>query len=304
MSVASRSKDNRDDPGPVDGESRAGDNEDWMRRARCFDCSRTLLMGVLNVTPDSFSDGGRYLDRQRAVERGLQMIAEGADLVDVGGESTRPGADPVDECTELGRVLPVVESLSAATEVPISIDTQKATVAKRCLQAGAVVLNDVGGLRDPAMLAVAAETGASVVVMHMRGTPPTMQRDTAYRDVVAEVRDYLESQASDAERAGIEELAVDPGLGFGKSPRQNFEILARLPEIVEVGYPVLIGPSRKSFLGSLPSRLPTQERVEGTLAAVAVAVMNGAKLVRVHDVRQCRRVLDVLDAVREVSVAG
>ncbi len=261
-------------------------------------------MGVLNVTPDSFSDGGRYLDPGRAVERGLQMIAEGADLLDVGGESTRPGAIPVSEETEIGRVLPVIESLASAADVPICIDTRKPTVARRCIEGGAAVVNDVGGLRDPAMVEVAAELRASVVVMHMRGTPQTMQRDTVYTDVVTEVRDYLSARALLARRAGIEEIAVDPGLGFGKSPRQNFEILARLRAVAQLGFPVLIGPSRKSFLGSLPSRLPTHERLEGTLAAVAAGVLNGAAIVRVHDVKPCRRVLEVVDAVREVSVEG
>ena len=271
---------------------------------RTFDSDRTLLMGVLNVTPDSFSDGGQYLDPGRAVERGLEMVANGADIVDVGGESTRPGAGTVSESAELERVLPVIESLASRTDVPLSVDTRKSAVARRCVEAGAAVINDVEGLRDPAMVEVAAELGASVVVMHMRGTPATMQRDTAYADVVTEIRDYLEARVAVARRAGIAEIAVDPGLGFGKSARQNFEILARLREIADLGLPVLIGPSRKSFLGSLPSALPPEERLEGSLAAVAAGVMNGAAVVRVHDVRPCRRVLDVLDAVREESVAG
>lgn len=261
-------------------------------------------MGVLNVTPDSFSDGGRYMDPGRAVERGLEMAAEGADIVDVGGESTRPGAAPVSEEAEVRRVLPVIESLASRTEVPISVDTRKAAVARRCLLAGAAVLNDVGGLRDPAMAETAAELGASVVVMHMRGTPATMQRDTAYSDVVGEIRDYLEARADLARRSGIDEIAVDPGLGFGKSPQQNFEILAGLRTIVGIGLPVLIGPSRKSFLGSLPGALPPGERLEGTLAAVAAGVMRGAKVVRVHDVGPCRRVLDVLDAVKGAGSDG
>ncbi len=271
---------------------------------RNFDSDRTLLMGVLNVTPDSFSDGGRYLDPGRAVERGLEMVAEGADIVDIGGESTRPGAGTVSERVELERVLPVIESLASRTDVPLSVDTRKPAVARRCVEAGAAVINDVEGLRDPDMVEVAAELGASVVVMHMRGTPATMQRDTAYADVVWEIREYLEARVAVARRAGIAEIAVDPGLGFGKSARQNFEVLARLREIADLGLPVLIGPSRKSFLGSLPSALPPEERLEGSLAAVAAGVMNGAGVVRVHDVSPCRRVLDVLDAVREESVAG
>ncbi len=275
-----------------------------MPRDRCFSASRTLLMGILNVTPDSFSDGGLYLDRRRAIERGIEMAGEGADIVDVGGESTRPGSAPVGEAEELRRVLPVVEALGRRIEVPISVDTQKPAVARRCLEAGAVILNDVGGLRDSAMAEVAAESGASVVLMHMRGTPATMQADTTYGDAVSEIRDFLEERARMARRAGIREIAVDPGLGFGKSARQNFEILGRLEAIADLGYPVLIGPSRKSFLGSLPGALTAGERLEGTLAAVAAGVLNGARIVRVHDVRPCRRVLEVLDAVTEAARAG
>lgn len=256
-------------------------------------------MGVLNVTPDSFSDGGCYLDPVLAVDRGLEMVSEGADILDVGGESTRPGATAVSEDVELGRVLPVVERLAANTDVPISIDTRKARVARFCVDRGTAIINDVSGLRDPAMVRVAAETGASVVLMHMRGTPATMQRNTAYEDVVLEVRGYLQSQAQAAKRAGVREIAVDPGLGFGKTARQNFEILGRLRDIADLGYPVVVGPSRKSFLGTLPSRLPVVDRLEGTLAAVAAAVMNGAAIVRVHDVPQCRRVLEVLVEVLE-----
>ena len=185
-------------------------------------------MGVLNVTPDSFSDGGCYLDPDLAVDRGLEMVSEGADILDVGGESTRPGAADVSEDAELGRVLPVVERVAAHTDVPVSIDTRKARVARLCVQRGAAIINDVSGLRDPAMVRVAAETGASVVLMHMRGTPATMQGNTEYEDVVLDVCAYLGSQAQAADRAGVREIAVDPGLGFGKTARQNFEILGRL----------------------------------------------------------------------------
>ncbi len=260
-------------------------------------------MGVLNVTPDSFSDGGCYLDAPAAVHRGLRMVEDGADLIDIGGESSRPGSARISEAEELGRVLPVLEGLSPASGVPISVDTLKPGVAKQCIAAGAGILNDVGGLRDPEMLQVAASSGASVVIMHMRGDPATMQCDTAYRDVVGEVRSFLDIQTTAAERAGVAEIAVDPGLGFGKSALQNFEILARLREIEALGYPVLIGPSRKSFLGSLASRLPIEDRLEGTLAAVAAGIMNGARIVRVHDVKQCRRIADVIDAVTEARDA-
>ncbi len=265
------------------------------------DPSRTLLMGVLNVTPDSFSDGGRYFDPAVAVDRALQMVSDGADILDVGGESTRPGAPQVSEDVELGRVLPVVEAVAARASVPVSVDTRKPGVARRCMEAGAAIINDVSGLRDPEMVKVAADSGASVVVMHMRGTPRTMQRNTSYRDVVLDVRDHLQSQAAVGLNAGIPEIAIDPGLGFGKSARQNFELIARLDLLVETGLPVLVGPSRKSFLGSLASRLPVEQRLEGTLAAVAAAVMHGARIVRVHDVQACRRVLDVMDAVLEAG---
>ncbi len=273
-------------------------------RGQFFRSKRTLLMGILNVTPDSFSDGGRYLDAQRAVERGLAMVAEGADLIDIGAESSRPGSEPVTEAEEMARLMPVLESLRSKTDVPISIDTQKPNVARRSFEAGAAVLNDIRGLRDPEMLQVAAESRASVVLMHMRGTPRTMQRDTAYGDVVSDVGKFLRLQAMAARQAGIEEIAVDPGLGFGKSAKQNFEILARLREIEALGFPVLIGPSRKSFLGSLCSGLPTEDRLEGTLAAVAVGVANGASIVRVHDVEPCRRVLEVVDAIGAFEDAG
>lgn len=261
-------------------------------------------MGVLNVTPDSFSDGGCYLDPDLAVDRGLEMVSEGADILDVGGESTRPGAADVSEDAELGRVLPVVERLAAHTDVPVSIDTRKARVARLCVQRGAAIINDVSGLRDPAMVRVAAETGASVVLMHMRGTPATMQGNTEYEDVVLDVCAYLGSQAQAADRAGVREIAVDPGLGFGKTARQNFEILGRLREVADLGYPVVVGPSRKSFLGSLPSRLPVADRLEGTIAAVSAAMMNGAAVVRVHDVPPCRRVLEVLAEVLEAGDGG
>lgn len=254
-------------------------------------------MGILNVTPDSFSDGGQFLERGPAVEHGLRMVDEGADFIDIGGESSRPGAHPVSESEELERVTPVVRALVRQCSVPVSIDTQKPTVARACTDEGATIINDVGGLRNPAMAEVAAAAAASVVIMHMRGSPPTMQRNTEYRDVVDEIRNYLQLAASAANRAGVPEIAIDPGLGFGKTARQNFEILARLDEIGALGYPVLIGPSRKSFLGSLPSRLPVSERAEGTLAAVAAGAMHGAAIVRVHDVKASRRVLDVIDAV-------
>jgi dihydropteroate synthase len=255
-------------------------------------------MGVVNVTPDSFSDGGRYLRTADAVAHGRRLADEGADILDVGGESTRPGSDPVSEQEELDRVAPVVEQLAASVAVRVSIDTYKPRVAAECLARGATLLNDVTGLGDPEMIRVARGRGAGVVIMHMRGRPKTMQSDVAYQDVVTEVRAFLAERAVAAKEAGIEEVIVDPGIGFGKTAAHNFELLQRLPELMSLGVPVLVGPSRKSFLGSLPSNLPAAERLEGTLAAVAIAAWHGAAIVRVHDVLQAKRVVEVVDATR------
>jgi len=259
---------------------------------------RTLVMGVVNVTPDSFSDGGRFLRVDDAVAQGLRLVDEGADYVDVGGESSRPGADQVGEQEELDRVAPVIERLAAAVDVPVSIDTYKPSVARECLRLGARMINDISGLGDAGMIRVAADAKASVVIMHMRGRPKTMQRDVHYEDLVGEVRTFLHERATRARDAGIEDVIVDPGIGFGKTAAHNFEILHRLADFTSLGFPVLVGPSRKSFLGALPSGLPPEERLEGTLAAVAVAVVNGAAIVRVHDVAATRRAVEVADAIR------
>ncbi len=260
-------------------------------------------MGIINVTPDSFSDGGLFLSKSAAVDQALKMVDDGADIIDIGGESSRPGSDATSAADELARVLPVIEALAGRIDVPLSIDSYKASVARRCLQAGAAIVNDISGLADPAMVEVLVETGASAVLMHMRGKPKTMQQDTGYTDVVAEVREFLITHAAAARASGVVEIAIDPGIGFGKTARQNFEILARLREFKTANYPLLVGPSRKSFLGSLPSRLPVDERLEGTLATVAVAVLNGAKIVRAHDVKACRRVTDVVDAIQGATDA-
>lgn len=241
-------------------------------------------MGVLNVTPDSFSDGGRYFDPDAAIARGLEIVAEGADVVDVGGESTRPGADPVDEAEEIRRVLPVVEAL--AGRVRVSIDTMKAGVAEAAVARGAWLVNDVAcGLRD-----VAAATGAALVVMHMRGTPKDMQAQVHYDDVVAEVHGFLAEGVAAAREAGVAEVYVDPGIGFAKTAEHNLALLAALPELVAAGTPVLVGTSRKRFLGTLglppgSPPLPVGERYEASLATAAWAMAAGARIVRVHDVR-------------------
>ncbi len=231
--------------------------------------------------------------------RGLQMASEGADILDVGGESTRPGAAPVPEAEELSRVLPVIEGLRKRTSLPISIDTRRASVARAALAAGATLVNDVTALADPAMRAVVKAAGAQAILMHMKGEPGTMQADPRYGDVVTEVRDFLLARARQAEAEGIPKsrLILDPGIGFGKTLEHNLALLRRLPELVAAGYPVLVGPSRKAFLGKILD-LPVSDRLEGTAAAVACAVMGGAALVRVHDVKELARVVRVAEAIR------
>ncbi len=264
---------------------------------------RTLLMGVLNITPDSFSGDGLlvgpdWLDR--VVEMGRRMVREGADLLDVGGESTRPGADPVPVEEELRRVVPAVRALREAVDVPISVDTTKAQVARAALVEGADLINDVSALRfDPEMVRVVAEFGCPVVLMHMKGTPKDMQHHPQYQDVVAEVRDFLWERIQWAEARGIsrDRIIVDPGFGFGKRPEHNLALVRHLKVFRELGCPVLLGPSRKSTIGVLLGGLPPLERVEGTAAMVALAVAFGVDVVRVHDVRVMAQVLRVADAV-------
>jgi dihydropteroate synthase len=260
-------------------------------------------MGVVNVTPDSFSDGGRFLDPDAAVAHGLALAADGADLLDVGGESSAPGATYIDARTELDRVLPVVERLAAATDVPISIDTRKAEVARAALAAGAVVVNDVSaGRDDPELMVAAAEAGAGLVLMHMRGTPATMQDDPRYDDVVAEVAAFLAERCAAARAAGVAEdaLVVDPGIGFGKRDPHNYALLDDLGRFTEWGHPVLVGVSRKGFIGRAVG-LPPAERLEGTIAAVVWAVERGARIARVHDVAPVRRAVRMTEALMRHS---
>jgi dihydropteroate synthase len=261
--------------------------------------TRCLVMGIVNVTPDSFADGGRYLDPAAAVAHGLELAAEGADLLDVGGESTRPGAADVEEAVELERVLPVVEGLAAATDVPISIDTRKAAVADAALATGAAMVNDVSaGRDDPDLLGVAAEAGAAVVLMHMQGTPATMQDDPRYGDVLAEVEAFLRERCAAAEAAGVawEALVVDPGIGFGKRDEHNYALLGGLARLTRLGHPVLVGTSRKGFIGRALD-LPVGERLEGSAAAVVWAVERGARIVRVHDVAPMVRTVRMTEAL-------
>jgi dihydropteroate synthase len=260
-------------------------------------------MGVLNVTPDSFSDGGLYLDAEAAVRRGIEIAAEGADLIDVGGESTRPGSDEVSAAEEIDRVVPVIKRLSSELgDIPISVDTRKAEVAHAALAAGATIVNDVSAGADPRMFGVVRESGAGLVLMHMRGDPKTMQEDPRYEDVVSEVRDQLAARLEAAMGAGIdaERLAVDPGIGFGKTVEHNLALLQRIDVLSEIGRPVLVGPSRKSFIGKVLGG-DVDDRLEGTLAAVAWVLARGTHIVRVHDVKETVLVARMVDAIRDAS---
>ena len=267
---------------------------------------RVLIMGVLNVTPDSFSDGGRYPDVAAAVARAEAMEADGADLLDIGGESSRPGAQPVSLEEELARVLPVVSALAGRVRVPISVDTTKAEVARRALDAGAAVINDISALRgDPGMADVVARSRAGLVLMHMQGTPAMMQDHPAYASVVEEVGDFLQARVDAAVSAGIdrERIAVDPGIGFGKTGEQSLALMGGLAAFLSLGRPIVIGPSRKSFVGAVLER-PVHEREWGTAAAVAAGVLQGAHVVRVHSVAQMRDVARVAQAIREAKAAS
>jgi dihydropteroate synthase len=261
---------------------------------------RPLVMGVLNVTPDSFSDGGKYFRAEDAIERARQMVADGADLIDLGGESTRPGSDPVTADEELRRVLPVLEAIAGKIGVPISIDTYKSDVAGAALAAGAEIVNDIsGGRMDPEMLALVAEKDVPIILGHIRGTPRYMQERPQYRDVVAEVADELEESAVKAIELGLspDHVLVDPGIGFGKLLEHNLALLKHLGEIVERGRPVVVGVSRKKFIGTLLDNAAPDDRIEGTAAATALCVSAGAAVIRVHDVKQMARVVKVAAAI-------
>jgi dihydropteroate synthase len=268
--------------------------------------ARTLVMGVLNVTPDSFSDGGRFFDHARALEHAGRLVAEGADILDIGGESTRPGSLDVDAEEEARRVVPVVEALAGRVAVPVSVDTTKASVARASLAAGAEIVNDISGLRfDPALAEEAARAGAGLVLMHSLGTRGTLHALPPVEDVLGEVTNSLRASVGEAVRRGVarECIAVDPGFGFGKSHGQNVELLARLDEIAArfPDLPLLVGTSRKRFVGTLLGGAPVEERLNGTLATVAAAVLRGAAIVRVHDVRPAVDTVRVIDAIRAVN---
>ncbi|MEW6448831.1 MAG: dihydropteroate synthase [Bacillota bacterium] len=270
------------------------------RRPYSLDCrgrelvigERALIMGILNITPDSFYDGGQYDTVEKAKDRALEMVEQGADLIDIGGESTRPGHMPVDEKEEMRRVLPVLEAVIPSVPVPVSVDTSKAAVARAALDAGVHIINDQWALAGEGMAGLAAAAGAPVVLMHNR-------RGTEYRDLMGEIIDYFKERITFALAAGIppEKIIIDPGIGFGKTPEQNLEVVRRLEELNSLGFPVLVGPSRKSFIGHVLG-LPVTERMEGTAAAVSVCIMKGADIVRVHDVKEMVRVARMADALK------
>ncbi len=259
-------------------------------------------MGILNVTPDSFADGGRFASFNHAIEHALSMIEAGAAIVDVGGESTRPGAQAVSEAQEIDRVVPIIESLASLTQTPISVDTSKAGVIRAAVRAGAAIVNDVRALRDDGALEAAAAGSAAICLMHMQGEPRTMQHDPRYDDVVAEVRDFLEARIRACEAAGIDRtrLLIDPGIGFGKRLEHNMQLLASLPQLAALGAPVLVGVSRKSMFGALLGR-PLQQRLPGSLAVATAAVLAGAAIVRAHDVAET---MDAVKTAAALRAAG
>jgi len=263
---------------------------------------RPLIMGVLNVTPDSFYDGGRYSNLNRALERAFLMVEDGADIVDIGGESSRPGAKPVGQKEELERVIPVIEKLVPRVKVPISIDTYKSGVARRAIDAGARMVNDISALRmDEKMAKVVRSRGVPVCLMHMQGTPRNMQKNPRYKDVVSEIFSFLKQRIDFCEQAGIdvEQTIVDPGIGFGKTVEHNLEILKNLDQFKSLGRPIMIGVSRKSFIGKV-LQLEPEERLEGSLAAAVWCVNKGASILRVHDVRETKRALKIVETIQQV----
>lgn len=262
--------------------------------------SKTLVMGILNLTPDSFFDGGKHHQVADAVEAALEMEVDGADLIDLGGESTRPGSNPVSAEAEIARLQPVLEKIQPRIRIPISVDTYKSTVAEWALRNGAAMINDISGLNfDPALAATIASHNAGVILMHIKGTPKNMQTDPHYVNLIDEIMAYLLSAVQKACQTGIDEskIIIDPGIGFGKTPDDNYQILRYLEEFRSLGFPVMVGPSRKSFIGQVLD-LPPAERLEGTLAAVTAAVLNGANIVRVHDVKAAVRAVKIADAIK------
>lgn len=273
----------------------------WRCRRQRLECTPPIVMGILNVTPDSFSDGGQHLQAETAIEHARKMLEQGAAIIDVGGESTRPGATPVDAVTEIKRVLPVVTALVDMGAL-ISIDTTKAEVARAALEAGASIVNDVSAMTiDPEMPAIVRQYEAGVVLMHMQGTPRTMQTNPAYQNVVQDIRDWLDERATEAIAAGIprDQIAIDPGIGFGKTLEHNLDIIANLNQFSKLGFPVLMGMSRKRFIGDLTETRIPQDRLAGSLAALTASILQGAHVLRVHDVAPSVAATKLAHAIRE-----
>ena len=273
--------------------------QDW-----CLNPKReTLVMGIINVTPDSFSDGGKFFSPEVAISHASKLISQGADIIDIGGESTRPGAEQVSETEELNRVIPVIEKIrDENSKILISIDTTKALVAEHAIKVGADIINDVSGFSfDNNMIETVARFNVPVIIMHMKGSPQNMQLNPEYKDVINEILDFFKKKIKIAIQSGINRrmIILDPGIGFGKTVEHNFELLSRLNEFNVLELPIMIGPSRKSFIG-ITLDLPPEDRIEGTAAAVSAGVMNGATIVRVHDVKSMKRVVKIIDKIRNI----
>jgi dihydropteroate synthase len=274
----------------------------WKNHSFNFS-QKTYVMGILNVTPDSFSDGGLFLNEGSAVRQALRMVKEGADIIDIGGESTRPGAAPVSVKEEIKRVVPVIKALAKKISVPISIDTCKAKVADEAVSAGASIINDISGLRfDRRMAGVAAQHKVPVVIMHIQGTPGNMQKAPVYKALIPEIMDYLREGIDIALKAGVPEdmIIIDPGIGFGKTVEHNLEIINRLDEFKGFEKPILLGPSRKSFIGKILGGLPVTDRLEGTAAAIAIGISKGANIIRIHDIKEMSRVVKIADEITRI----
>jgi len=274
---------------------------EWQNFSLDFS-KKTYIMGVLNVTPDSFSDGGLYFSEKKAIEHALRLIEDGADILDIGGESTRPGSDPVSLEEEIRRTIPVIQAVSKETNIPISIDTYKSEVARHALDAGASIVNDISGLRfDPDMPKVVSEYKAPVIIMHIKGRPKDMQDNPQYEALIPEIMDYLRISIRLANKFGIpdDKIIIDPGIGFGKTFEHNLEIIKNFKEFTILGKPVAVGVSRKAFIGKILGDVPPSERLEGTAAAVAISIFNGANIIRVHDVKEMSRVAKASDAIKK-----
>jgi len=272
--------------------------QSWLKHQ-----SHTLIMGILNMTPDSFSDGGQFKSHDKAIDHALKMVEEGANIIDIGGESTRPGAESVQLEEELSRTIPIIEAIRLKSDCLISIDTYKSKVAKAALDAGADMVNDISGLTfDHNMASLVAKRNVPVIIMHIKGKPGDMQKNPNYDNLIKEIKAFFEVQIAIAKKAGIDSgnIILDPGIGFGKRLEDNFEIIRELGQISTMGYPVLLGPSRKSFIG-FTLDLPIEERIEGTLASITAGVINGARIVRVHDIRATRRTLTITEKIMGIN---